>query len=197
VTVLEGEGRVPILYGSQALPSPPYPSVYLARPDLDGRYPPVVVVHEAVTSSTKSVCRLLARHGYVAVAPDLANLESTVDWASARLAVLGSDSVMPAAQALAVQHGAALVLLGAAADADPDGFGDGAVLGVLSGEAAEIRSLHEAAGGGRWLRVADVGARFHDEGSEDFRQAAATQAHEQIVEFLDRHLATPAIGAPV
>jgi carboxymethylenebutenolidase len=46
---------------------------YLARPDLTGEWPTVIVVGSewGVTSAVKDLCRRLARHGFATVAPDL------------------------------------------------------------------------------------------------------------------------------
>jgi carboxymethylenebutenolidase len=74
VSVLKGEGKVPILFGSSSIAAG---SVihrgYLARPDLAGEWPTIIVLAGAwgVTSSAKDICRRLARHGFAAVAPDL------------------------------------------------------------------------------------------------------------------------------
>lgn len=74
MSVLKGEGKVPILFGSTSIAAG---SVihggYLARPDLAGEWPTILVMSSAwgVTSSTKDICRRLARQGFAAVAPDL------------------------------------------------------------------------------------------------------------------------------
>jgi len=204
MTVLEGEGRVPILYGIQPLPAPPNPSVYLSRPDLDGRYPAIVVVHGGggITSSAKSACRRLARQGYVAVAGDPGDQDAAVvalaedwgEWTTGRVAVLGAGEGMASAQALATRHGAALILLGGSGTVDRDGFGDamGSILALLAGDPEDVRSLHEAAGRGQWVRYGDAGPGFHDEGAADFKATAAEDAYERMVSFLDRHLETRA-----
>jgi dienelactone hydrolase len=201
LTVLEGEGRVPILYGIQALPTPPYRSVYLSRPDLEGRYPPVVVVREvdAMTSSAKSACRRLARYGYVAVAAESRDVDDAVEaldedweeWCSDRLAVLGVGAGIPRAQGLAAARGAALILLGGAEAIDRDALdGTGPILALLAGDTGDIKACHEAAGHGHWVRYGDVGPGFHDENSEDFRLASAEEAYDRVIAFLDRHLMT-------
>ena len=74
MSVLKGEGKVPILFGSSSIAAG---SVihrgYLARPDLTGEWPTIIVLAGAwgVTSSIKDICRRLARHGFAVVAPDL------------------------------------------------------------------------------------------------------------------------------
>lgn len=73
MAVMEGEGRVQILYGRYSLPAAPHRPVYMSRPDLVGRHPAIVVLHgdAGVTPSVRDLCRRLARHGYAAAAPDL------------------------------------------------------------------------------------------------------------------------------
>ena len=74
MSVLKGEGTHTILYG----PVDIYTGLrhihgYLARPDVAGAHPTVMVLHGegGVTSAVKSLARRLARHGMAVVAPDL------------------------------------------------------------------------------------------------------------------------------
>jgi len=73
LSLIDGEGRVAILYGTSPLPIPPDRNVYLSRPDYAGAHPLVVVVpgDGGVTPSVKALCRRLSRFGYAALAPDL------------------------------------------------------------------------------------------------------------------------------
>lgn len=74
MTVLKGEGKVPILFGSLSISAGTLiHSGYLARPDLTGAWPTILLAPSAwgVTSAIKDICRRLARHGFVVVAPDL------------------------------------------------------------------------------------------------------------------------------
>lgn len=74
MSVLKGEGKVVILYGTISIPAGPRTySGYLARPDLTGEWPTVLVIPSAwgITSSVKDVSRRLARQGLAALAPDL------------------------------------------------------------------------------------------------------------------------------
>lgn len=220
MTVLTGEGRVTILYGSQALPMPPYRSVYLARPDLEGAYPAVVVAHgvAGLTPSVKAACRHLARFGYVGVAPDLHRGDRSPDpgresgdlgdvvealredwdsWAEpGGLGCLGLGEGGPPASRLAAAHAGALILVGG-----PDAFDAtaltefaGPLLCLVATEDADlVRHLHDSAGRGQWVRYGDVGPGFYDEGSPDYHAASASDAYERVISFLDRHLATPAM----
>ncbi len=73
MSVLPGEGTHVILYGSTSFPTrATHLPAYLARPDLAGAYPAVVVVPaaEGVTSGIKDVARRLARHGLAVLVLD-------------------------------------------------------------------------------------------------------------------------------
>ncbi len=73
MTVLKGEGQFPILYGTTSVSAGPLTrTAYLARPDLAGEWPTIVVAVSAwgVTSAVKDLCRRLARRGFATVAPD-------------------------------------------------------------------------------------------------------------------------------
>jgi dienelactone hydrolase len=62
-----------IIYGSASIPAGPEVfGGYLARPDGLGQWPTVLVFgpEPAPTSSVKNICRVLARHGLAALAPD-------------------------------------------------------------------------------------------------------------------------------
>lgn len=74
MSVLKGEGKVPILFGSTSIAVGTLTHRgYLARPGLAGEWPTIIVVPSewGVTSAMKDVCRRLARHGFAAVAVDL------------------------------------------------------------------------------------------------------------------------------
>ncbi len=74
MSVLPHEGTHPILYGSIGVPvGSGFQPGYLARPDLSGAFPAVLVLHDiyGLTSHEKELCRRLARHGLVALAVDL------------------------------------------------------------------------------------------------------------------------------
>lgn len=74
MSVLKGEGRFPILFGTTSISGRTrVHSGYLARPDLSGEWPTVVLVpgRRGVSSSVKDLARRLARHGLAVIAPDL------------------------------------------------------------------------------------------------------------------------------
>jgi carboxymethylenebutenolidase len=170
-----------------------------------------------ITPGLKAVARHLARYGYSAILPDLVRpttstdgFEWTVsdladavdsaripgtDWASqSRIAVLGLGAGGVAASIVAADEAvSALVLVGAALDHDLLTAFDGRLL-VLHGiddemaPAGEVRDLQESVGRGEWVLYSGVGAGFLDEGSPGFNAAAATDALERTVAFLDDSL---------
>jgi len=80
VSVQTGEGTTEIIYGTHSIPAGPVTlGGYLARPDLSGEWPTVVVFgpEPMPTSSIKDLCRMLARHGIAAVAPEMTDNHST------------------------------------------------------------------------------------------------------------------------
>jgi carboxymethylenebutenolidase len=73
MSVIEGEGTHLILYGTYTMPDGSSIAAHIARPDLGGTYPTVIVAHSArgLSSHVKALCRHLARHGFAVIAPDL------------------------------------------------------------------------------------------------------------------------------
>lgn len=74
MSVQLGEGTVEIIYGSTSIPAGAHSlSGYLARPDGEGQWPTVLLFgpEPLPTSSVKNICRVLARHGIAALAPDM------------------------------------------------------------------------------------------------------------------------------
>ncbi len=101
MSVIKGEGKHPILFsGKSVVAGALTHETYLARPDLTGEWPTVVIVPPAwgITSSVKDIARRLARHGVAAIAVDLfrgrAPARSTdEDEATAQLAEVPKDRV--------------------------------------------------------------------------------------------------------
>ena len=74
MAVQTGEGTTDIIYGGLSIPGGPRVyGGYLARPDGRGEWPTVMVFgpRERATSSVKYLCRMLARNGIAALAPDV------------------------------------------------------------------------------------------------------------------------------
>ena len=102
MSVLKGEGKVVILYGTISIPSGPRAySGYLARPDLTGEWPTILLIPSAwgVTSSVKDLCRRLARQGFAVLAPDVfrgsgPSRSADRDDAEMALAAISDDRVL-------------------------------------------------------------------------------------------------------
>ncbi|MCL1594238.1 MAG: hypothetical protein M3132_07810 [Actinomycetia bacterium] len=73
MAVQAGEGTTEIIYGTTSIPAGPVTlGGYLARPDGRGEWPTVLIYgpEPHPTSSVKNICRVLARHGIAALAPE-------------------------------------------------------------------------------------------------------------------------------
>jgi dienelactone hydrolase len=207
---MKGEGKVPILFGSLPLPVPPNRSAYLARPDIAGEFATVVIAADTagITPSIKAFARLLARHGYAVFVPALrtefdlavsdladavvsARIPGTA-WASGdRVAIVGLGSGGVTAAVVAGDEGVSVLgLIGSTLDSDLLEACTGPVI-VLQGEtdeatpADEVRALHQELGRGEWVLYGGVGAGFFDDASPTHNPAAAADAAERIIGFLD------------
>lgn len=215
MSVLKGEGRVPILYGAATVPVGRHGAAYHGRPDLGGSHPTVLVAHGAagLTPSVKSLVRRLARYGYSTIAPDLGHdparhLHDAASWVRRpgtewadgdRMAVVLADE---SAQNLwgpthRLEPRAIVVLFGDLRDVDPT---DVPFLGVYGGADEEfgadaVRNLRSVAPHGTWAIYQDRGHGFTDEDSESYDRPAAEDAAERIVAFLDDRLLPAAASA--
>lgn len=100
MTVLKGEGKVPILFGTKSVAAGASTlETYLARPDLTGEWPTVVVVPSewGVTSSIKDLARRIARQGVAAIVVDYYRGDSPPRSAD-REAVEVATALVPAAR---------------------------------------------------------------------------------------------------
>ena len=169
MAVLKGEGRFPMIFGTATLPVPPNRTAYIARPDVEGEHPTVIIAHDqsGVSPGVKVIARYFARHGYSAIVPDLTRgspsdddgfewavsdladgVESArvpgTDWASkSRIALLGIGvGGVPALIVAAESEVGCLVLVGAALEADLLSASGGALL-VLQGADDELAPSDE------------------------------------------------------
>jgi len=140
MSVLPGEGTHPILYGSTRLSArSQIHSGYLARPDLAGSYPTLVIVPgtAGITSGLKDVCRRIARRGMAVVAYDVYRGKGPLRGASED-DVAAAYAELSDAQVLADLGDVYRFLRGPGTEwADPDhlglvGLGSGGRLAVLS-----------------------------------------------------------------
>ena len=166
MTVLKGEGKVPILFGTTSIAAGSLTHLgYLARPDLAGEWPTIVLLPSAwgLTSSAKDICRRLARQGFAVVAPDLyagdlpprsAAIEDAESFAAtvapARAAAVIEDIVEfiqnPAGHWSNAEDGYGLLSIGSGArHAVPAaGLSDVVALGMVSPPLAVTALEHEA-----------------------------------------------------
>ncbi len=74
MAVQTGEGTTDIIFHTMSVPAGPRTlGGYLSRPNFGGEWPTVLVFgpEPQPTSTIKDICRVLARHGIAALAPDL------------------------------------------------------------------------------------------------------------------------------
>lgn len=204
--LIDGEGRVAILYGVSPLPIPPGLDVYLSRPDYAGAHPLVVVVGDGsgITPSVKALTRRLSRFGYAALAPDLRGVTSVEaaladlvsvardewsHWCSAdRFVAFGLGEGAASAARLAGAHGGACALIPASLDGIAATVaGSTGPLLVLVGDSGtdDLRTARDEAGRGEWVRYGSAGAGFFDDGSPDYDRPAAEDAFHRVIGFLD------------
>jgi hypothetical protein len=129
VTVIRGEGRVPILYGTQPMAIAPYRDGYVARPDTVAPHPAVAIATGgAPGAASKTLARHIARYGYAVVVPpaDRRHLAAAVEafgrawgqWSRGdRCAVIGIGSGSATAVSVAAAGGFPVILL------SPDAIG--------------------------------------------------------------------------
>lgn len=89
-----GEGTIEIIYGSISIPAGAQTlSGYLARPDGEGQWPTVLLFgpEPLPLSSVKNVCRVLARHGIAALAPDVTTNHESNEVIASRVASFATD----------------------------------------------------------------------------------------------------------
>ena len=218
MSVLRGEGKVPILFGSTTIVTGSRTRQgYLARPDLTGEWPTVVVAADvgAVSSSVKDLCRKLARHGFAAIAPRLpeegarATLGAVVEfvrnpagfWSSAEggFGVLGiGDGATAAAELAAVHDTDALALVVAPIEshiADSLRRYRGPLLGIAAAtdegdDRERLGTARAAAPQGEWA-IYEAKGRFFDIGADDYDDSAAGDVIERLVAFFEKHLPAP------
>lgn len=94
MAVQTGEGTVEITYGTTSVPGGPRIfGGYLARPALAGEWPTVLMFgpRPEPTSTVKNMCRVFARHGIAALAPDLTESHEANDSVSQGIARFLAD----------------------------------------------------------------------------------------------------------
>jgi dienelactone hydrolase len=179
---------------------------YLARPDLMGEWPTVVVVSPLfeAASSVKSICRVIARHAIAAVAPAAGGLDAYTGfitnpaghWSNAEygFGVLGlGDGSEPA-----ILEATASELVVALALVDP--VLDDGVVSMLAGieipmlglsgrdVAAGVDAARSAAPHAEWVIYDGVGAGYWNIDGDEYVAAPAEDTGDRVVEFFSKTL---------
>ncbi|HEX9856652.1 MAG TPA: dienelactone hydrolase family protein [Acidimicrobiia bacterium] len=210
MSVLKGEGKVVILFGTSSIAArTKIHRGYIARPDLGREWPTVLLIPDGllVTSSVRDISRRLARQGLAVVAPELgersaADLDDIVEfvsnpagsWSSAGrgygLLALGSGAEL--AVAAAAKRGVLALALAYPAEDGLTGISavTAPVLGLLPrGEEGSIGSVRSAAPHAELVVYDGVSRGFLDDSGDAFDQPAFSDALERISVFFEKHLA--------
>ena len=162
MTVLIGEGTTEIIYGSTSIPAGSATlGGYLARPDLDGDWPTILVFgpEPTPTSAIKAMCRRMARHAIAALAPEM-----TQDNAKNQQIAMGVAAFVSSADG-----GWSNARFGYGAVGFGPGIHDAAALASNDGRAMAVAAvgstLDDAATGA--LTIADIPVLFIGSRSDD------------------------------
>lgn len=207
MSVLKGEGSTVMLYGSTNVSTGGHSyDGYLARPDLMGEWPTVVVVSPPFggASSVNSICRVLARHALAAVAPAAGGLDAYIGfitnpaghWSNAEYGFgvlgLGDGSERAVLEAAGSELVVALALVDPVLD-------DGAVsrlagidipmLGLSGREAAEgVDAARSAAPHAEWVIYDGAGTGYWNIDGDEYLAAPAADTGDRVVEFFSKTL---------
>jgi hypothetical protein len=207
VSVLKGEGSTVMLYGSTHVSSGGHSyDGYLARPDLMGEWPTVVVVSPLfeAASSVKSICRVIARHAMAAVAPATGGRDAYIGfitnpsghWSNAEygFGVLGlgdgSEPAMLEAAASGLVVAMALVdpVIDDAAVSMLAGI-DIPILGLSGREASEgVDAARNAAPQAEWVIYDGVGAGYWNIDGDEYLASPTEDTSDRVVEFFSKTL---------
>lgn len=207
MSVLKGEGTTVILYGSTSVPtvSRQYGG-YLARPDLMGEWPTVVVVSpsDGAGSAVHAICRLIARHGIAAVAPGASGLDTFVGfitnpaghWSNAEhgygVLAFGDGATDALALAAGADLAAAVALVGPALDEAALGALERVRVPLLAcapdADGDEIDRARAAAPQGEWVIYKGAAPRYWDIDSDGYAPSAETDTSDRVLGFFDEAL---------
>ncbi|GMR01774.1 MAG: hypothetical protein BMS9Abin20_0093 [Acidimicrobiia bacterium] len=219
MAVQTGEGTIEIIYGSTSIPAGPQTlSGYLARPDGEGEWPTVLVFgpRPVPQSSVKNICRVFARHGISALAPDVTDSHESNALTATRVARFISD---PTGEWSNAQFGFGVLAFGQGIfDASRLAYGDGRVVAIASVgsrldedvvdelSTAQIPALWIGSRADESVDVdasiaakevlpqttyvvhTDVGEGFWDDGADGFDEAIATDTLDRLIGFFGAEL---------
>ena len=207
MSVLKGEGTTIILYGSTSVSTGArsHPG-YLARPDLIGEWPTVVLVSPSyeAASSVNAICRDIARHGMAAVAPHAGGLAAFTNfitnpagtWSNAQLgyAVLafGDGSLTAIEESASSPLVTSLVLVDPVIEDRAVALLSGVgvpILGCSGREAFDgVDAARDAAPQAEWVVYEGVGSQYWNINADEYVAVAAEDTADRVLEFLPRSL---------
>lgn len=210
MSVLPGEGKVPILFGATRVTAGPrIHDAYLVRPDLAGSWPTIVLYPggAGASSSVRAFARRIGRQGFAVLVADIggadpaarlaADIESFVanpvaDWSSAEHGYgtigIGDGGPQAVARTGRVE---AIALIGQDRPVEISGMAALSLIGRQDPAAEALDELRAAAPAAQWVVYGDVGAGFHDDAAAGFDHAVATDAVERLAAFFAEHLPAP------
>ena len=211
MSILRGEqAKVVTIFGTVTVPSGARSrSAYLARPDLGGEWPTVVVLGgtERITSPVKEVCRRLARQGFAVLAPEAVGAppdldryvdyiaNPTADWSNAEYGygLLGLPAGREVAIAAAGDDAAidAVAVVGLPEDADALGAVRVPALGLLGTAAASPEAIERARNSAprtTWVVYDGAGDDWWDDAAPGYDDAASGDALMRLHDFFTEHL---------
>jgi hypothetical protein len=191
VAVQTGEGKLDIIYTPTSVPAGPITyGGYLARPTFKGEWPTVLVFgpEPTPTSTVKDYCRILARHGIAALAPDLTanhsrNLRISRSVASFLKDPTGEWSNGQLGYGV-LSFGAGIFDLAMLARQDSALVAGAMVASPIDSDAAEL--LGET--GVRGLAIMSRGDDSTDVDADGFDDARYEDTVERVVDFFTEHL---------
>lgn len=219
MAVQTGEGTMDVIYGSRSIPAGASTlGGYLARPDGEGEWPTVLFFgpEPAPTSSIKHLCRVFARHGFVALAPEMTENHRANEFVASQIAAFISD---PAGRWSNAQFGYGVLAFGPGIyDASSLAADDGKVVAFASVAAtldkrvvddlfvAQIAALWIGSRADETVDVdasiqakdtltqttfvvhSDAAEGFWDDGAEGFDEAIAEDTVDRVVAFFSAEL---------
>jgi len=219
VAVQTGEGTTDIIYGTTSIPAGPRTfGGYLARPDGKGEWPTVIVYGPSrlPTSTIKNLCRVLARHGIAALAPEIVDDLSrgrrisasiadfiatpTGDWSNAEYGygILAFEGGLRDGAALLADDGRAVAIAAVGSTVDDDvaeALTTADVAGIVivsrGDEASDVEtslSMRDRLPRTTFVVYSDGDTGFWNDDSAGFREDRYKDTVDRLVEFFGEQL---------
>lgn len=210
MSIIKGEqAKVVTIFGTVTIPSGSRSRTgYLARPDLAGEWPTIVVIETpgAITSPVKEVCRRLARQGFAVLAPNMdrpRDLDVFVDfitnragfWSNAEhgfgVLGLGPGGTLAVQAAVSRRLVSALALVGAAVEPEDAQHVRVPMLGAngRAGEAmASLEKVRAVVPQAKWALYKGLDDDWWNDAADGFDVDAASDTVERVAGFFAVHL---------